>query len=132
MKDMLFIGLALCLLSTGCGGSSIMPYDPQPYDRDRNPKETIKRIIESQPGKNAPAGVEVTDEYIKVLSYPMGRRSRVGVVTGSVAISRSDNNPGATANMIYYQYIGNVDLYSRRDYYVVMIYDRGGGLQYRG
>lgn len=122
--------LGFLLLAAGCG-SSVMEYQPQTYTKDLSPKETIERVILSQPGTNAPMSVTITDEYIKVFTRRTRRGPAMGTVHGGVVIVGPQTEYAAAPITIYYQYVGDMKLYKRRDYFVVMIYDRGGGYQYR-
>lgn len=129
MKMWLSFAIVFLLLASGC--SSVMEYTPQPYDSESGAKETIKRVIMAQPGINAPVDIVITDEYIKVFCRKTRRGPGGGFVSGNVIITGPRTDYGAAPIMIYYQYFGEMKLFKRRDYYVVMIYDHSGAYRYR-
>jgi hypothetical protein len=122
--------LVLLLLTSGCG-SSMMEYTPQPCENYFSAEKTIKRVILAQPGTNAPVDVAIADEYIKVLCRKSRRGPGVGYVTGNVVIAGPQTEYAAAPVMIYFQYVGEIQLYKRHDYFVVMIFDRSGAYRYR-
>jgi hypothetical protein len=107
-----FILLSCVLALLSC--SKRIPYEPSPHRMTGDLVATLEHLLEQQAGTNAPVELEVTDKKISLIGM-MARG------LGLYPVTRT----------IYYEQIGNIEIYFKRTTFRVMVLDRGGHLLYR-
>jgi hypothetical protein len=100
-----------CVLLSGLGCRTYMPYVGRQLESTTEARNVIYQLLDQQPGSNAAIEVEVTDEKIRLL------RSRSNAFLGTSGIN------GTT---IYYSAIGGIRLSKKGNWYAITIDGKNG------
>lgn len=124
------IVVAALLLLAGCA-SKVVEYKAMPITQDQA-KSVIEQVLMEQPLKTRPEQVFFTDEYIGygsgIISATSGFASATPIGVGAIAAGSSKTSSKAVQTRIYFNSIGTVTLYSKRNRWVVQTRNQAGSV----
>lgn len=125
-----FAIVTIIILLTGCA-SKVVEYTPTPISPEQA-RSVIEQVLMEQPLKTRPEQVVFTDGYIGygngILSTSSGFASAVPLGGGAIAAGNSKTSSKAVQTRIYYNSIGSVSLYSKRNRWIVQTRSSGGSV----
>lgn len=124
------IVVAALLLLAGCA-SKVVEYKAAPITLDQA-KSVIEQVLMEQPLKTRPEQVFFTDEYIGygsgIISATSGFASATPIGVGAITAGSSKTSSKAVQTRIYFNSIGTVTLYSKRNRWVVQTRNQAGSV----
>jgi hypothetical protein len=120
--------LALSLLFAGCVAN--LHYQHRNTIPTGEAQEIIEQVFMQQPREQRPESVVFTDRYFEIRRgvQTRGRSSGFGLPVGNtgvvVATGRGSQTSREVIDRVYYDSIGNAELWSRRSYWYVEIRDK--------
>tara|TARA_R110002074_G_C12327407_1_gene647515 strand:- start:177 stop:662 length:486 start_codon:yes stop_codon:yes gene_type:complete len=122
---------ALFFLVIGCAKPVAYTAPPSPTINESGAKSIIEQVFMELPAKRKPDAIAFEDDFIW-LGYGVESKSNgIGTavaITNSVAIVSGSSNVTTKGNSlrIYYNSLGQIDLYAKRDYYIIRIANKEG------
>lgn len=124
------IVVAALLLLAGCA-SKVVEYKATPITQDQA-KSVIEQVLMEQPLKTRPEQVFFTDEYIGygngIISATSGFASATPIGAGAIAAGTSKTSSKAVQTRIYFNSIGTVTLYTKRNRWIVQTRNQAGSV----
>ena len=118
-----YIQTGLCLLAitlTGCATQAV--YQPKILASTEEALKTLQRTLLEQPPQSCPESVEVTTNYFQV------KRT---VITGHSRIKHREGVAGTETTTIFYRSIGSANLFSKSNWFSIIVSDKVGRQRYR-
>lgn len=121
----------LFLLLIGCAKPAAYTAQPSPAITEPEAKSIIEQVFMELPAKRKPDAIAFEKDFIW-LGYGVESKSNgIGTavaLTNSVAIVSGSSNVTTKGNSlrIYYNSLGQIGLYTKRDYYIIRIANKEG------
>ncbi|TNF67743.1 MAG: hypothetical protein EP298_06810 [Gammaproteobacteria bacterium] len=112
----------ICLLLASC--ATKIPYSPKQLN-ENEALFTIERAFLEQPEKFRPRSILITNKYIAlsdgVISKTSGKSGSTIIYSSALTTSKSTTQAYKHESRIYYASIDKIELYSKKNYYIVVL-----------
>lgn len=122
-----FVLVCISITLFGCAAQRLS-YEPKTVKSFNEAVFVIEQVFYEQPQRYRPDGVVVSNSYLGISLGSGSVSTGAGVVTGSNnAISNASTLESANINnRIYYNSIGDIFLFKKRDWFIVQIIRKDG------
>lgn len=121
MNKMIIL-LIVSFFISGC--ASLIEYTPNSIDNFEQAKKDIEFALYNQVKHRIPTAVNVTDDYLLISGMVYKRH-----LMNPDFVQTTSHEQGLR---LYYKHLNSFELYQKRDYFPVFVYDKDSYIAYRG